>query len=123
MKHNRQLLAKCVSFCAALFFSFAHAYGQLNQGSLSGHVVDSSGAAVSHAQISARDLGTGIAVTSESNDAGEFRFPALPLGTYDVSVSAAGFKTARYAKVIIQVNSVAVLEVSLQVGGTNVSVL
>jgi Carboxypeptidase regulatory-like domain len=122
MKRNRQLLTKWLSFCAALFFSFAHAHGQLNQGSLSGHVVDSSGAAVSHAQISAKDLGTGIAVTGESNDAGEFRFPALPLGTYDVSVSAPGFKTARYAKVIIQVNSVAVLEVSLQVGGTSDSV-
>ncbi len=122
MKRNRQLRTKWLSFCAALFFSFAHAHGQLNQGSLSGHVVDSSGAAVSHAQISAKDLGTGIALTGESNDAGEFRFPALPLGTYDVSVSAAGFKTARYAKVIIQVNSVAVLEVSLQVGGTSDSV-
>ncbi len=122
MKLNQQSLVVIASLSVALLASPVCADGQLNQGSLSGHVVDASGAAVANAQISARDLGTGISVNNESNDAGEFRFPVLPLGAYDVSVSAPGFKTARYAKVIIQVNSVAVLEVSMQIGGTTDSV-
>jgi hypothetical protein len=119
---NLNKLAAHALLFVALLASPVCSYAQLNQGSLSGHVVDASGAAVAGAQVSARDLGTGISVNTQSNDAGEFRIPALPLGTYDVSVSAPGFKTARYARVIIQVNSVAVLEVSLQVGGTTDSV-
>ena len=90
---------------------------QTNQGSLAGHVADSSGASVPHAKVSAREVNTGIVTESTSDDGGAFRLPALQLGVYDVSVGAQGFKTARYSKVIVQLNSIAVLNVVLQVGG------
>jgi hypothetical protein len=105
-----------------LLFLSAPLRAQLNQGSLAGHVSDGSGAVVSHAQISARAIETGVVTPGESSDAGEFRFPALPLGTYDVSVVAEGFKTARFSKVLVQLNSLSTLEVKLEVGGTADSV-
>ena len=106
MHFNKRLLAKSAILCATFFFfSLAYAHAQLNQGSLAGHIVDSSGAAVAHAQISAREVDTGVTATGESTDTGEFRFPALPIGTYDISVSMPGFKTARFSKVLIQLNS------------------
>ncbi len=122
MKSNMRLFAESVALCALLFISSLSSHAQANQGTLSGHVADPSGAAVTHAQVSARDIETGIVFTGESSEVGEFRFPALPLGTYDVSVFAPGFKTARYSKVVIQLNSISVLEVNLQVGGASESV-
>lgn len=119
---NQRLVAKSLTLCVAIFFFISFSHAQSNQGSLAGHVVDSTGAAVPHAQIIAHNLDTGITATSESTDVGSFRFPALSLGTYDVSVSMHGFKTARYSKVVIQLNSISILEVSLQVGGAAESV-
>src|SRR5690242_631879 len=113
---NKRLVAKSLALCVAIFFFISFSQAQSNQGSLAGHVVDSTGAAVPHAQIIARNLDTGITSTSESTDVGSFRFPALSLGTYDVSVSMHGFKTARYSKVVIQLNSISILEVALQIG-------
>ncbi len=123
MQFNKRLLAKSAILCATFFFfSPVYSHAQLNQGSLAGHIVDSSGAAVAHAQISAREVDTGVTATGESTDIGEFRFPALPIGTYDISVSMPGFKTARFSKVLIQLNSLSTLEVALQVGGATDSV-
>ena len=78
------------AFALSMFvaLSMAGLRGQTNQGSLAGHVADSSGASVPHAQVSAREVDTGIVTESTSDDGGSFRFPALQLGTYDLSVAA-----------------------------------
>jgi hypothetical protein len=121
MQFRKRMLAASLVLIA-IFSCATGTQAQSNQGSLAGHVVDSTGAVIPHAQILARDIDTGITTTSESEDGGSFRFPALPLGTYDVSVSVAGFKTAHYSKVVIQVNSISILEITLQVGGASDSV-
>ena len=122
MKSNMRLFAELVVLFAFLFVVVLSSHAQANQGALSGHVADSTGAVVVKAQILARNLETGIVFTGESSEVGEFRFPALPLGTYDVSVSTSGFKTARYSKVVIELNSISILDVKLQVGGAAESV-
>jgi hypothetical protein len=92
---------------------------QLNQGSLLGHVTDGTGAVVAKAEITVHDIDTGVVVKGLSSEVGEFQFPALPLGTYDVSVSMPGFKTARFSKVLVELNTAATLNAVLQVGGTS----
>jgi Carboxypeptidase regulatory-like domain len=119
---NKRLLAEFFALCVIIFFSCASSYAQSNQGSLAGHITDASGAVVVHAQVSARNIETGIAFAGESSEVGEFRFPALPLGIYDVSITVPGFRTARYSKVVIQLNSISILEVKLEVGATADSV-
>jgi hypothetical protein len=98
-------------------FSVICARAQLNQGGLVGHVTDPTGASVPNAEIVVRNLDTGITLTNRSSDVGGYRFPAIPLGTYDVSVTMAGFKTAHYSRVVIQLNTITTLEATLQVGG------
>jgi hypothetical protein len=104
----------------AIGSAFAHA--QLNQGSLAGHVTDNTGAVIAQAQVTARNVDTGVLVKTVSTQVGEFRFPALPLGTYDVSVAMPGFKTAHFSRVAIELNTTATLDVAMQVGGTTESV-
>ncbi len=122
MQLNSRLLSKSILLFAVIVVLPICLHAQLNQGSLSGHVIDSTGAAIAHAQISARNVDTGIEVTGESSAVGEFRFPTLPIGSYDVSISLQGFKTARFSRVLIQLNSLSTLEATLQVGGTTDSV-
>ena len=122
MQIKKQLLAEVLTLCAIILLSWSSGNAQSNQGTLSGRITDPTGAVVVHAQVSARNIETGVSFAGESSEVGEFRFPALPLGTYDVSISMTGFRAARYSKVVIQLNSIAILEVKLQVGVTADSV-
>jgi len=93
--------------------------GQSNQGSIAGSVSDSTGAAVPHAAITAKSRETGAVLTAESSEGGSYRFPAVSLGTYDVSVTVPGFKKASYSGVIVQVNTISTLDITLEVGSSN----
>src|SRR5690606_25052048 len=67
------------------------AYGQT--ATLTGVVTDSAGGVVPGASVSVTNNATNVTLESVSNTAGQFSFPALPIGTYTVSVSLTGFKT------------------------------
>jgi len=60
-------------------------------GEIRGYVRDPNEAAVTNAQVSARNLDTGFERRAASNNEGEFDLPLLPLGRYEVIVTAAGF--------------------------------
>ena len=67
-----------------------------------GSVVDQSGAAVSGAQLTLLQTGTGFTSTAQSNSAGLFTFPGLNVGTYSLTVTAPGFR--KYQQDGLQVN-------------------
>lgn len=69
------------------------ALGQVLKGSISGTVVDPQGAVVAGAQVQAKNVETGVASTTTSDSSGLYRLNLLPPGTYNVDVSAKGFKT------------------------------
>jgi Carboxypeptidase regulatory-like domain/TonB-dependent Receptor Plug Domain len=60
---------------------------------LSGIVVDASGAVVPGADVVAKQVATGVTTSAVSNAEGVFSFPALNIGTYSVTVTLQGFKT------------------------------
>src|SRR5437879_1636456 len=60
-------------------------------GTIQGTITDKSGAVVSGAQVVARSKATDTTRTATSNDTGYYRFELLPVGTYTVTVSKAGF--------------------------------
>jgi len=62
-------------------------------GSIVGIVTDPSGAALPGASIQLRNLGTGAQVTAHANGLGQYRFALLPPGSYQVTITAAGFRT------------------------------
>ena len=79
--------------------------GQVIRGSISGTVVDPSGAVVSGAQVKAKNVETGTVFTSTSDGSGLFRLNLLPIGTYTVEITAQGFKTASQSGVIVGAGS------------------
>jgi hypothetical protein len=91
-------------------------WAQFTTARLSGVVTDPSGAVVVGATVTVQDLGTGFTRTTNSTATGQYLFPSLPVGTYQVSVSMAGYKTYVQKGIVLSVDQTATQNVQLQVG-------
>jgi hypothetical protein len=100
----------------------ACAWGQLNRGSITGTVTDASGAAVPGAKVVAQNQGTNAATDTTTNEAGQYNFPNLPVGSYAISVESTNFKRATRKDVELSVSQITRVDVSLEVGSTTESV-
>lgn len=67
---------------------------QKDTGSIVGTVRDASGAIVTGAKVTVRDVERGTSFVTSSNDAGEYLAGPLKIGRYTVSIEKEGFKTA-----------------------------
>ena len=63
-------------------------------GDIAGEVTDSTGAVVPNVTVTAVNTGTNLSRSGVTSDTGAFRIPELPIGTYRVTASAEGFKSA-----------------------------
>src|SRR6476619_6371101 len=103
-------------FCAVS--TGACAQGSTSQ-ALSGTVVDTSGAVIPGADVSAKHNATGVASSAVTNSDGLFSIPSLPIGTYTVTVTLQGFKIAVIQNVVITSGAGANVRASLEVGGVS----
>lgn len=65
-----------ISFLACILFA-ASIYGQSNNGNIQGTVTDQSGAALGGANVTARNIDTGLINSTVSTDAGNYSLPNL----------------------------------------------
>jgi hypothetical protein len=115
MRFNLSLL-RFLSFSLFLTFSAITAPAQSDRGTIAGTVLDSSGGVVANAAVTVTSTETGASYSATSGPTGGFRVQDVRVGTYDVSVSAPGFKIEKKTGVVVQVNSTASLEFSLHAG-------
>lgn len=92
------------------------------RGALAGTVTDTSGAVIPEAKIVATAQATGVTATTVSTSAGEYRFPQLPIGIYNLTVTANGFSASTYTDITVTVNSVIVQNVQLKPGAVSQTV-
>ena len=85
-------------------------------GDIRGLVTDPSGAVVSGAQITATLPNSGFERKATTDSGGQFTVPTVPVGTYDVKVEAAGFKTFKQPNVVVDIGHVAQVDAALQLG-------
>src|SRR5688572_25578459 len=100
---------------ALVALSSTFAYAQ-SSATLTGVVVDSAGGVVPGATVSVLNNATKVTLESVSNTAGQFSFPALPVGTYTVTVSLTGFKTFIATDVRLLGGQVGNVNATLEVG-------
>jgi len=103
--------------------SLAYAQGGSTAASLSGTVVDTSGAVVPGADVVAQNNATGVKFASVTGTNGTFTIPALPGGTYTVTVSLMGFKTISLTDVTVNAAVPASVRVVLEVGNLQETVV
>ncbi len=92
------------------------AAAQVLYGSIVGRVTDSTNAVVPGARVQVTHKETNQSRINFSNEVGNFNFPTLPSGTYDVVVGKAGFQTFTAREIAVAVDQVARVDVVLRVG-------
>jgi len=102
--------------------SLAFAQSEVGGASLNGTVTDPSGAVIGAAKLTVLNTGTGLARTLETTAGGLYNFGRLPVGNYDLSVEAPGFKNARRTGIPLNIGAVVTFDVKLEVGGTQETV-
>ena len=90
--------------------------GQSQTGSLSGTVVDITGAGVQGADVETRFASTGLVLHTVTSEAGLYVFPAVPAGTWSVSVEKQGFKKVIEPRVEIFIAQRQTLNMRLEIG-------
>ena len=100
-----------------VLFFLPQAYCQLaGTGNIQGTVSDPSGAMIPGAQVTTTNQATGIKRQTVSSGGGVFSFPNLPVGTYNLSATAPGFKTYTQTGIVLEVGSNIGINVNLSVG-------
>jgi len=84
---------------------------------ITGVVTDTQGAVVGKASVKLIDKATGSEKTDATNNEGRYVFPAVEPGTYDLTVTAQGFRTVQITDLKAEVTKVATADVTLQAGG------
>ena len=108
--------SRFLAFVTFLLFAWHPLLAQTNNGGIAGTILDSSGAAVSGAEVVATGADTHTVYTTTSTSTGAYRFLDLVLGTYNITVTAKGFKTAQVNGLVVQINTTASLDITLQAG-------
>src|SRR5713101_6283205 len=116
MSSNHFSLLRYVAVAILLFLAAGTVRAQSDRGTIAGTVLDSSGGVVANAKLTATDTATSATYSATTGPTGGYRLYDLRVGVYNVSVSAPGFKTVDKTGVVVQINSTASLDFSLQPG-------
>jgi hypothetical protein len=102
---------------AAMFVLLAPwAHAQTVYGSITGTVTDPSGAIIPNATVVAKEEQTGTVFNGVTSSAGVFRFPQVPIGAYDITVRAQGFKATQITGVQVNLQTTSPVNIKMQVG-------
>jgi hypothetical protein len=118
MIRPKQLLAVCVLLCC--FAAILPA--QSIYATLTGVVSDPSQGLVAQATVRLRDEGSGSLRDTTTNSQGYFTFASVPVGTYELSVSMAGFESYKESGVALGGGEKRNVNVTLKVGSATETV-
>ena len=120
-RHSSMWRLASLAAVLTLVISIAGAQSSGNSGSVSGTVVDSTGAVVAGAKVEIHNPVSGFDRSTTSDSAGKFAFTNIPFNNYHLSVTAEGF--AIYSQDVEPRSSVPVsVAVKLDVAGSSTSV-
>ena len=101
----------------SLILAFAvPAFSQQTGGSILGVVSDASGAVLPGVAVAATETAMGVTTRVVTDNLGQYRFLALPVGRYRIEVTASGFQKYVANDVVLTVNEQRRIDISMQVG-------
>ena len=115
-------LVHVVSFLVVLSFLVTPLHAQSPNGTISGLVLDSSGAVIVAAEIVIVNDATGIQFTTKTNGDGIYIAPNLPPGSYRLQVSKIGFKTLIKPDITLNVQDALAINFTLRIGAASETV-
>jgi hypothetical protein len=100
----------------------APAHAQQTTGTITGRVVDDSGAAVPGATVTGTNTATGFVRSDASDAEGVFRLTALPVGTYDLVAELQGFRKVENKGIVLSVGQTLDLNFTLKIASVQETV-
>ncbi len=115
-------LSQILSLLAVGLLFVAPILAQSPNGTISGLVLDPSGAVIAGAEIIVLNDATGVRYATKTNGEGIYVIPNLPPGSYRLQVSKIGFKTLIKPDIILNVQDALAINFTLPVGATSETV-
>jgi carboxypeptidase family protein len=115
-------LNRIIPILAALSIGAGIGCAQTVTASITGTVIDSTGASVANVKVTATNTSTAVASTTQTNASGVYNLLFLPVGNYDISAESPGFKKAALGPFKLDVNQIARVDIKLEVGELTQSV-
>ena len=115
-------MARYIGFVFFGLASLCHVCAQVDTATISGLVRDQAGAVIPGARVVVLNTGTNQEVVAATGELGLYTVPQLKIGTYQVAVSHAGFKTEVRKGIVLNVQQVARVDFMLQIGDVRESV-
>ncbi len=109
-KHSIVKVFLCLLITSGLAFS------QTITGTITGTVADPSGAVIPDAKVAATNVATNITNEVQTNSAGVYNLLFLPVGDYNVAVTARGFKKSTLGPFRLEGSQTARVDVKLEIG-------
>ncbi len=113
---------KVLALFACLIASLACLTAQEFRASISGHILDKSGASIPQAKVQAIDTATGETFTATADSSGAYSIPLLKPGVYKIVVTAPGFKQFVRENLTLAVGQSAGVDAALEIGDITQSV-
>jgi len=122
--HSDKFVVSLLGLVALVFLAvlLAPAYGQVTGATLTGTVRDQSGGVLPAANVSVRNVATGVTRAVKTDTAGFYSAPNLLPGNYEITAAAPGFASEVQNGVVLTVGAEQVLNFALQVGQVTQSV-
>ena len=115
---NQSSLFQFSIFITLLFTLLTPVFAQQTAGNVRGVVKDPTGAVIPSAKVTILDKKTNTSQNTISTGGGEYEFKNLPVGDYEITVEAGGFKTLTLSDVRVQLNQTTDVTANLDVGVT-----
>lgn len=97
MPFSKRFHAVCRNLCLIAMLAPvilpANSFGQVDQGSITGIAADTSGAVVPKADVSLKNIDTGLTLHTQTDNNGIYTFSPVKIGNYSITVTAPGFQT------------------------------
>lgn len=111
-----------IRFAILTSFLSTCSFGQESRATIVGRITDPSGAVIAGAAVQAKSIATNAAVSTKTNEGGNFEIPYLIPGAYEVSVEMTGFKKAVRGNIELRVSDRLKLDFALELGSAAESV-
>lgn len=119
MRPIQTLVILCLLF---LGVGETKAFGQADQGAITGLVQDATGAVVSNADVKLTNTDTGLTLQTQTDNSGNYVFSPIKIGNYKVVVTALGFSTTTQENIVLHVQDRISVNIALKTGEANTSV-
>src|SRR5579864_7735253 len=110
------------SFLAMASLSTPYAHAQQTLGGITGTVTDASGAIVADATVTLVGDQTKLTRSQNTNSNGGYLFVNLPIGSYTLTITHAGFQSQTIPSILVQANRTASVNSELKVGNVSESI-